>query len=242
MITSEARFTLIEKYLSGDLEKAELDNLLKETPEGVMTQEELNTIRTTIQGVEDAALKDSFRAIHEEEFGSSRSRYLWIGGLAASMALLLSFYFIFNKNETLSPDDLYSSYYETYPNIYSFRGENVDKNYLNMAFDNYTKLDFNKASSLFDSAMQRQNLRLIDVEYAQFYKGQSQLKLQEFEKALSTFENLGSGSKFNEQVTWYRGLVYLMLEQTELAKRELLKVKTDDYKFEESQRILKALD
>lgn len=202
--------------------------------------QESDLIKTIIQGVKGAALKESLQQVHKREFGKSKKvRYLWAGSIAASISLF--FLFMLSRADPITPSSLYVENYEPYPNIYSFRGEGHQEDYLQAALNYYAKPDFYQAVLLFDSAEMRQKLRPIDKDYLRFYKGLSYMGLEKYEKAISIFDSIQDHSKFENETRWYKGLCHLKLENIELMSSELIHLKSGDFKYEESRELLERL-
>jgi len=160
-------------------------------------------------------------------------RYLWPVSIAASLLLILGFYF-FNSNALSGNEKLFADHFEVYPELTQFRGS--EKNERSKAALLYNTDQFKKA------AIAYQNLYLNDPKQDYlFYAAVAYLANENPSKALDLFKELGTSEKL--PLNYYKGLTNLRLNNSEAAKINLSKVNpTFTFYKSKADLLLKELD
>lgn len=219
---------LFESYLNGELtenDKAEFEARLQEDPD---FEASFQLFKDGIQAIKNAGFRQDIRYViegHKRKNTASTGGY-WFGGIAASILVLLAATF-WQTQETRQ--DLFSVYYNHYPNVISTRG--VEKNMKGM--EAYSDRDFETAVALWQDMPSNDTI--------QFYLGLAFIETGQFESALESLKKVDSGSVFNQQKNWYLGLTFLKVRDLENARVTFLELQPGDYKFDESREIMEKL-
>ncbi|MEM6342243.1 MAG: hypothetical protein AAF927_00130 [Bacteroidota bacterium] len=179
--------------------------------------------------------------IHQKAEGSIRSmRLLWVGvAVAASLCLL---WLIIPSQRTLSPDELYASYYERFPNVANpLTRDSGAANLKDRAYAKYEQGAYAEAIDLFDSLMMEEPSLT-----HKFYQGISAMETQNWQLASQNFNQVSTSdtSRFAQAAQWYMAMVALRKAKVEEAKslfNTIQKERTHPYQ-KEAAEILEALD
>ncbi|MBA3985267.1 MAG: hypothetical protein H0X63_01500 [Flavobacteriales bacterium] len=227
---------LLHNYFENSLspeEKNLFDNLLVTDEEFAQEVVFQKNLKKAITLEERAHLKEKLNSYEQQNTPKTKWWYV-----AASFLVLLgmSFWFI---NQNPDYDKLYASYFEIYPNVVEpiVRNSNEEKTIKMEAFIAYENEDYAKASQLFESiAMENQ------VEYAQFYKAISLMKIDQFDEASVILSDTSWSNAYHEDATWYLALIKLK-QQDITASKKLLKILTTTSIYAmEARELLKRLD
>ncbi len=204
---------LIIKYFEGTLSQQEKDvfNEKLEKDDAFRADFEFQqSVQSAIRNKERTALKETISGFEKPKTKNTWWRY----AAAAVLAMVLGGGIYAFINSTKAPDELYLTYYQTYPNVVApnVRGEN-EQNLKNKAFKAYDSGDYAEALLLFN--------QINGVEYADFYKGISMLELGQTTQTIAHFKNLKfseSPYPFETYRKWYLALAYLQKNQIKEAK------------------------
>ncbi len=219
---------LIERYVLGQMQTAELEEFeqqLANTPE---LEEEVRLFEVALQSIQQQGLKNKLAAIHEEVADTGRSSRIYWVGIAASVSLIafIAYFLLFN---TPSEKALFAKNFSPYENIVTARGSGQ----LNAAMVYYSTGQYEKAINEFESVLTDSvNHQVL------FYKGISHLAINQADQAIPIFKSL-DGSTFHQQARWYLGLAYLASDQTALARETFIAIGPEDYQYSAAQSILK---
>ena len=158
---------------------------------------------------------------------------------AACVILLAGFSLWIFQGE--STDKLYESYYQTYPNVVApaVRGSQSD-DIQSRAFNAYDTGDYGEAEQLFQEIYQTER-----TDFALFYTGLSQLELQQYEVAQSTFEqfDFSKNNSFTPYFKWYLALAELKTGNAADAKILLEDLSQRDNPMQEmAKELLEEMD
>ena len=161
--------------------------------------------------------------------------------IAASIAVLLAAgWMVYNLRFNTSPEELYASNYEPYPNtVYVItRDDTVDNSLERKAFSAYEANNIMKAIDYFQDLRQNSGL-----DYVDFYLAQAYLANNEIKKAVPLFEKVvANNTDFKSEALWYAALGNLKSGQESKATQQLEALIFDgSYKKEEASKLLKAL-
>ena len=176
----------------------------------------------------------------EKELPTIRRYRNW--SIAASIALLMGMGWLgYNSLMGIDYNGLYDKNYVEYPSTVNsiLRGENNSNTLEQRAFEAYDTNDNAQAISLFTELKATKN-----VDYAEFYLGQTYLKTEDLEKAKALFKTIITDKKeLAPEARWYLALTYLKTGEKEKAVQTLQEAISDGrYNKEEAQTLLKKLD
>ena len=237
---------LIERYLQGTLppeEQARVEERLRRDED---FREEVQLTKVAIRGVEEHGLKDMFQTLHRKHFEepappSRTGKHLPLSkygilGVAASVIIIITAGIFFWKH---SPKDAYAHYFDPYQNVLTFRlDEHVQR--MTNAMHHYDQHEYAQAVVLFGKIAQEASAPAADRAAALFYQGVSYLAVNEFDQALASFQR-STDPKFSQQIAWYMALCYLYKDDFPTAIRQLKKIRPDDFKYDDAQRLLREL-
>lgn len=230
---------LLNKYFEQtltDKEKILFEQLLEEDAD---FQEEFNfqnDVKLAMTLNEREKLKAQLKTHHS----NAVSKWSWKYSIAMAAAVVLCFglYSIFDSNP--NPQQLFSQYYETYPNTISpiVRDANADSNLKQQAFEAYENKNFHKAENLFAELYATQG-----EEYALFYQIMSMMELNnDLDRAKSMLIETEWSEEFKEKSLWYLSMIHLKQNQKHKAKETLQQLnEIGDYRQKQVQELIKKL-
>jgi tetratricopeptide (TPR) repeat protein len=234
----------MEGYLQGTLsseERKDFEERLRNDPE---FQKEFDSFRLSYSAIILESRKEVKQRLQQEDAGASAPkgrvvnwRYVSIG-IAASIVLAVLLVQIYRSP---SPDKLYLSYHETYPNVVApiERNETTVDSY-KKAFQLYEQKEYSNALEQFrvilkDSATSSS---------VNLYAGLCALELNDPTTAVSYFEAViaSSPNDFSETAKWYAALAYLKAGNKEKAIFYLDQLKDDSFYHARARDLMKELE
>lgn len=170
------------------------------------------------------ALRETLNAVHNKEVQNNYmiSIFSWkVQSIAASIAvfLLVGASFLFNMNDPLTNQELFGQYYTTESSILNVRsGNTADFSPLNEGMQYFEQKNYNKALNAFKLDA--------DNVVVKLYSGFSYMELQQYDQAISEFEDIidQNDNLFIDQAEWNLGLCYIITNNTDQAKETLTKI------------------
>lgn len=209
--------TLIHKYFENTLSPEERDFFDKLIKEDSDFQEQLKfekDVKKVIDDKERLILKSKLKEF-ETQLPKPKSRKNDLNKflrIAASIAVLIAAaWYFYATSFSVSPEELYASNYEIYPNtVYSItRSDTNDTSLERRAFEAYESNELSIAISHFNELSEKSGLDYIDFYLAQAYLADGQLQ-----SALNLFEKIiNEQSDFKTEALWYASLCKLKLNQ-----------------------------
>ena len=149
--------------------------------------------------------------------------------MAASVLALAVVAVTFFVNKSLieqSPQEIYASYYTTYPNLESATRAVIDfsnvQEVRGAAYSAYDQADYEGVVSLLNKLTPGYAQELSD----NFYLGLSYLELGEWGNAAALFEYVAnSKSEYKNEAKWYLGLSYLRMDDCAKAKEIFIPIR-----------------
>jgi len=225
----------ISKYLNGEMDaqtEKEFEQKLN-NDKALRNEYELHKEIQNALGEEDIIeLREKLDAYRPSARPKNRLRLKWSDALSAA-ALVTLFIGIgmlwMYHSQITNPDELYASYFEPYPGIYSQRSIDVDSESGSLkrkAFLAYEEESWEKAQDHFDQLLLLQPGK---TEYV-FYAGMLDLKLNDTHKAIDHFRTVLDKANpfFEDQAIWYIALAYLKEENIEKSVEYLQKIVNED--------------
>lgn len=245
-------FHLIEKYFRGELNEEELQLFHSKLQKDSAFEQEFRDMKLIKEGAKASArikalniLQDVEANLTEKETTKINVSMRRLVSIAASLIVIatVSYFAIFDRTGgTMSGDEVFTAYYESYPNIISGRerGKDIELNTLSArAYNAYDIEDFSMSATLF--------AELLDVEKSAenfFYSGIANLESGNLDVAKDHFNVvMNNYSQLREQSQWYLALTLLKEEDIEagVSNLALLSLNTSSY-GRESKKVLKSLD
>ncbi|MEO0899077.1 MAG: hypothetical protein AAFY71_21880 [Bacteroidota bacterium] len=238
------RERIFRRKLLGQLtaeEDVELESLLQQDPSA---KEEFESYRETMFAVvagEKEELKEFLHSLDEP--AKTRSLTFQWYAIAATLILLLTLSFLFFRPGNAS--DLYSEYYESYPNVYlpvtrDYAGQD---SLLYTAFLQYESKRYTLAAQSFENYL----TRVDTASEVSFYHAMSLMQLEEWDKAaglLDELKNSGGAKDFEAEIYWYRSLIDLKRKNPSAAKESLNRLLETGSSFKkgEAKQLLEKLN
>ncbi len=247
---------LLDVYFSGALDEQELQSLENQLKTDARLEELFREYRDLRKGIDYSIMKTLKEDLHaleatlpevriksqtgfQEEEPTIGRRFVLLKVAAALILIAVSIVVVFQLQQPSSPQELFSQYFEPYPNefVSAKRGDDVTADPMVQAFQAYDSQNYNVAIAGFT--------RLLDVEENEmvlFYLGSAQLSQNQSQTAIATFERfLEISQDYRTEATWYLALSYLKENRAEAARSLLEEIK-DDQKFgQETAKILRRL-
>lgn len=236
---------LFEKYLAGELQENEpslFEERLRHDPEFAG---DFSAFKMLVKGLKRYGLRQQLSAheaeIRKEEKGKFRifttTRILRIAAVFLVAAGISTFLYENLQTSSSTPHQLYTEYFSPYQNLAGVRGN--DEHFYSQGMAAYS------AGNYGDALMYLKKVSKEDSVYkdALLYSGICQLVLKNSNDAIRMFEKLEKNDEvYSQQVNWYVALAYLQSDRPKEAKNKLLKIKRGDFKYQESQELLKKLN
>ena len=212
---------LIEAYCNNQLSPEEIQEFEVELKSNKDLQKEVREMLITLGAFKDIKakkLRERLTSIEKRKVRQLNPVITWIRYAAAIVLIAVAGYFVFDQINETSPQNIYLSYMEPYPNVID-PGTRGDVGTQSIeALKLYDQGDYEGALSSFDEYL---NLNPEDIE-TRFYYGVTALMNNEFEiadKELQTVAN--SNSRLANQATWYLALTRINTDKIDLAKENL---------------------
>lgn len=238
MKKQENYIELIELYFQRKLDKKASDNFEKELKTNAKFADEVELYKKAVQGVQNEGLRSQLKEYHNKLFNEAdkgkKINWKFYIGVAASLLLLIASIYIFT-NKTISNKELFIAYFEPYPNLVTTR--NNATTHFAEAMESYSNGNFEKTILAFDKIDKNKTLN----NQVLFYKGISYLALDNPSKAIVLFKQLANHKQYNEQLAWYLAMAYLKLNNAENARKQLIQIGEESYKYAETQELLEQL-
>jgi len=247
-MNSEEKYTLIEKYLSKELEGEALENFEAQLQRDSALKKELalhRQLSESLKGEKVHELRNVLNEVNKDwEAPATTSdtakmvkfNFRKILSTAAAVALLLiAYHWFFNNN--LSNQELYASNFEPYVMVLDQRSANASEAApLDEAIALYHNKDFGTSADTFEKLLAEDRENMIYT----FYVANARLANQETDQAIALFNKIikANDLSFVEQSRWYLALAYLQKEDKENAKSFLEKIQEGQFKYKAAQEIL----
>ena len=253
MKSPEDNNQLIERYLDGELDKAELQAFEAQVSSDQELASELQLARQARHLVSMAGrshLSDRLDAFEkevkeEEETPEFKAFTLptWMKVAAAAITILMAGWWFYEQPFSSSQQDLFASHFEPYRNPINLRDtESLFGTDWQQAVELYSKGDFENAIPAFKKELDKQNT----VSYlSHFYLGISALAkaTPDPQQAINAFDQvLASDNDYHQQANWYKGLA-LLKKGAKKEAREIFEgiIENGHYQKEKAAMLLRDL-
>jgi len=157
----------------------------------------------------------------------------------AGIAALFVLGIFIGKNIT-GNQNLYETYFDTYPNVYRPITRSQTTNDFTDAFVAYENSDFVTAEKEFESLLSSN-----DDDNLRFYLALSQMQLDKNTEAIEQLEKINiQNTEFTHEILWYKSLLYIKNKNEKSAIENLKTLESLESKFkvDERQALLKKLE
>lgn len=232
---------LITKYFENTLSDRERSLFERELSENESFRSEFKfqkELQNAIQVSERQKIKSSIQKFEAAKVVHFNIKRLY--PYAAILVLALGVWFMFKTEPT--PQDLYSDYFNMYPNVVAPISRSTQEPTLKqVAFENYELGNYDKALEAF-IALEQENTS--EQSIIQIYKANIYLSTNQPQKAFEELQTPTDPSvEWEDKKMWYLALTYLKLENTEKAKETLQALShiPQNFKKQETLALLKSL-
>ncbi|WP_298515060.1 hypothetical protein [uncultured Kordia sp.] len=220
---------LIEKFLRGELldnEKLIFNTRKEDQAFLILLEEAVISYQGRLNLKEK--LKNIGKELSTEKPKTNQKSLYWISGIAASILLLFSLYFLVNQQ--VNSSELFDTYFEAYPNAYTTKGTTEDNTLSKKAFDFYDVAKYKSAATAFEEIAKKRALNSSE----HFYYGISLLSTDAIEKAKYQFKQVTTMHPLYNEAQWYTSLS--LIKQDSLAKAKTILTQTQSI-FSTSRKI-----
>lgn len=199
---------IIDKYVLNQLsveEQQQFDNWLKTDPKFKSEVTFYQNLAAAAREKEKDTLKQQLekRELKIANKGKRRLKKILLVSLGTLM-LIAAFVGYRLEKMKKSPEGIYASHYEVYPNVY-FPVTRGNTDVMTQAFTAYENGDFKTAAEMLD-----ERIKTSSAVELQFYQAMSYAEMGNFPLAIGKLENMKRfGSDYLDEAYWYLGLFYL---------------------------------
>lgn len=230
----------IEQYIKGTLSPTETAIFEKELDENIELQKIVEEHLTVMLGVksyfQDQTLAH-FQTLEQQAIQQNRKKitFLQWGSLVAAASILVLLW-LNNPFQSISSNELYATYYTTYPNYV----QNIERSdpkeqisYQN-AFFAYEQQDYQQAIQTFKA------LNLPKDPVIEFYWGLSYLELKQYKAAILHLERAAKNPnhRYYNHSIWYQGLALIQTKDYEKATVVFKQLTVKDNPYQEKAATL----
>lgn len=156
---------------------------------------------------------------------------------AIVMLIAVSAVVVFQLQQPSSPQDLFTQYFEPYPNefVSAKRGDDIGADPLVQSFQAYDNQNYSAAvEGLTNILDEEENVMVL------FYLGSAQLAQNQSQAAIATFERfLEISQDYTSEAKWYLALAYLNVDRAEDARLLLEELEGDVRYGKDANKILR---
>lgn len=245
---TNSHFHLIEKYLFDQMNEDEKKEFEILTKSDSSLEEEFEIQKSVFESANDEDLKKIYPALKlaEEKYLSGQTKKppfrlipIYRLAIVACIAFILIFSWNFFSDSNNKSLELFTSYYEPYPMILSFRGKS---DLIPQAVNSYNSQNYESVIKSMNQLILIDSLGVIP----NMYLGIAHLELGNFDEAIENFEAVSNSNNptLRQQANWYMALTFLKANEPEKAKSILTKLSMKegaDLYQESAKEILKQI-
>lgn len=238
------REELIVKYVQGRLSKSderEFDQLIKTDPAFKKEVEFHKNLKIVTEAEDDdqfrQLLTDFENEVSPEKIKTKNFPAKWLVAASIAVLLVLSYLFIFNQN--LTPQELFTTSFEPYPNVVAPNiRSSAEDNPKKDAFEAYEIADYEKAAQMFPMLYEETG-----DSYYLFYTANALIELNRAAEAIPLLqEHFKTKDRLSDKSHWYLAMAYLQTDDVQNAIIMLQKVVDgNEYDVEKAKDLLKSL-
>jgi tetratricopeptide (TPR) repeat protein len=240
---------ILQKYLDNELSESELNRFEQElnaSPELMVDMDLFKEVDEAISDTEVLDFRSQLSGLREETHRSESGRKVfrfsrpWHYAASAAIALLVAIGLATVLGRPLSNSDLFVKYMKPYELVLTNRSIESDivKAVMNNAEVAYMNGDFERASMWFSEVLDMDPEKI----EAEFSIGVSNMGLQNFVDASESFDRVinHDDNLFIQKAQWFQAGCLLAMDETDRARRELIKIanETNHFYHSDAQKIL----
>lgn len=240
-------FTKAEEFLNGSYSEDEILELLDQKSDDPMIAHEISFRNEVNEALRDKNFHE-LRSLIKDKLNAQSSLFkqgiqrniikTWhLAAASFSLILVVGGLWYVLSNKPYSTERLVSKYYKPAHPILQVRSVELNSDdALKEAFSFYQQNDYTNALKYFGT--------IENQITAKFYSGVCYIELEQYDKAISSFEYVinDKDNLFVEQAEWYLGLIFLMNNQKTLAVDQFKKISgSKSYYSNQAEEILKYL-
>jgi tetratricopeptide (TPR) repeat protein len=243
---------ILQKYLDNELSEKELTRFEQELDASPELLVDLDLYREVDEAIADTEVLD-FRAqltnLREEtrrsETGKRVFRFTrpWHYAASAALALLVAIGLATVLGRPLSNKDLFARYMKPYELVLTNRSMDNEATqlWMNKAQENFLNGEFEAAIGCFEEVLELNS----DKMEAQFYKGVSQMEIEQHKEASESFTRVieQNDNLYIQKAEWFLAGCLLAMDETDRARRQLASIASSSGHFyhDEAVKILKRM-
>ena len=232
-MNNEIDISLLEKYLSGEIEAQDVLDTKGKPVSPEQLKRELTLYQEAALHIEGAALKDDLKKLHQSLYNGEQQRTGSFGVWKIAATILLIGVVVSIAWFQLKKSYDFEDYFDHFDQLVISR--NSDSTNYSVGLEAYSMKDYSKAYDLLDS------VKDLDDEIL-FYKGVSALGSLRFLTAKEIFLSLSINTgKYYQQIRWYLALSYWQLKEIDNAIELLEQIEEGQFKYKESAELLNHL-
>ncbi len=216
--------------------------------ENVKDNDEVNSIKKMRRSKEYADIESKIQKIGDQYFENevkSKKNRKWIYYVSASVAAIFIVFFINYYSVDQSTSSLYAQY-SNWKDLPSLTVQSDSENILAKGEHLFFEKKYAQAIVIFSTALEESSGQGQGFEpYILSYLGAAYLGLNDYEKALLTFDELSNSDTVDSsKAYWYKTMVYLKHDDIQKAKNMLnLILKNErNFNFQQAKELLEELD
>lgn len=197
---------LIERYIQGSMSTKEIEDFEMRLSIDEAFRKSYDSSKAAFNFIKEAGrieLKETLNSFEKSKQKTIKSRRIYL--IAASVVLLMGFYFMTDFFSSKSTLQVYELYFETYDAPSILRGDLIEDTPIwDTAVDFYKNENFNEALNNFEQAE-----TYILKDKVAFYIAMCELELENsnLDTTLHRLKNISKGnSNYQEQALWYYAL------------------------------------
>ncbi len=243
---------ILQRYLDNELSESELSRFEQELSVSPELMVDLDLYREVDEAISDTEVLDfrsQLSSLREETHRSESGRRVfrfsrpWHYAASAALALLVAIGLATVLGRPLSNSDLFVKYMKPYELVLTNRSIESDlvKVIMNKAEVAFMQGDFEEAVFYFGEVLEKDPAK---VE-ADFSIGVSNMGLQKYVDASESFDKViqHDDNLFIQKAEWFQAGCLLAMDETDRARRQLIKIAQEDKHFynSEAEKILKRM-
>lgn len=223
--------SLIEKYLTGEIETDQLRDLEGRVLDDAQIAEALVEYKELILHLEGAALKEKLKQNYGDTRTATRTLRSTYWRVAATVLILVTLGLIWRTTRS-GPE--FNDYFEHFAQLESFRGNETSA--YSRALEAYSRRNYKESLALFKQVKEPNS-------EVYFFMGVSALALERSAEAIEALEQSGleATNRYHQQTRWYLALAWWHSGDLAKAKAQWQGISAGEYHYDQAQKLLGLL-
>lgn len=246
----EKYLSWIDDYFDGKLSEenmSDMETAVKTNPTLKAKLKEHIEVRSQIRRAGMISEKEYFlnkfnqpgTNLEKESSPPSKNRVWLISGLLLILAAL-AFWFL-KPSQEISIADVFAE--DPLASVTRTNSNQSNDQTLNKALEKFNEKEYAQAIQLFDQIPNNDTLAIMNAGKISLFKGVAQMRLENYQKAISTFVHIEKNNPYYDQGIWYKALSQVRANKTNDAKITLQNIieQENHFKKEQAQHLLNQL-